>query len=377
MQLTILLQYEHFDAYSEVLGSDATHDYLYPAMGKPIVDNRTFCYEADMVENTTETIDYANDFVYAGVWLRGNSPTSDSATMAWSIRNKERDYTKCHEVYCSSITTLLPEMLADRYTFYDESATNTNTTPCFLRGSPDGLRQYFLIGSSHMRYNFDALGEDLFGADKLPAERKHDDDDLGNFHLRSRLFASDVANTILETCAQFKNSSQRNTIVFQFGAWDLMYSSLRRLIMSQYAANRIISSLSKILAGEIKCSGLTHVIWINSNPYPNCISDGSPCIFWQNFKNNAAIAASNHHFLKSLDNLWKRNNSRRVKLSVVDAFSIIKPRLIFRFENEVLRSNHFLCRLSIDGKMTMVKTPGGSAVLETLKSVLSLDRGGH
>ena len=120
LQLTILLQYEHFDAYSEVLGSDATHDYLYPAMGKPIVDNRTFCYEAKMVENTTEIIDYANNFVYAGVWLRGNSNTSDSATMAWSIRNKERDYTKCHEVYCSSITTLLPEMLADKYYFYDD-----------------------------------------------------------------------------------------------------------------------------------------------------------------------------------------------------------------------------------------------------------------
>ena len=43
LHVTVLLQYEHFDAFSETLAANVYRDYIYPPMGLPIVDNEMFC----------------------------------------------------------------------------------------------------------------------------------------------------------------------------------------------------------------------------------------------------------------------------------------------------------------------------------------------
>lgn len=373
VQLTVLLLYEHYDAYSEVLATDGGHDYLYPPMGKPIVDNKTFCAEETMEENhSLRDWNGSSVNVESGFWQSNESSRqNDSLLMSWQVRNREKNYSKCDDLFCPQLKVESPDALANKFQYVPTSILE-NASPNSVQvliGTTNSTRHYYLVGSSHMRYFFDGLVEFFFGTDVLPSERKHDDADEHNFHLRHRLFIHDVADALLDICSLHKNSSHKNTIVLQFGAWDLMYSSLRRLLWHPHNGQKLISSLSSVLNGSHQCIGVNHIIWITSMPYPYCIEDGSACFFWQNFKNNAAISASNQFFTEKIKNLPP---SPHIRISIVDAYSIIKPRLIFRYENEVVCANHFLCRMTFDGKLAMVQTPGGKAVLESIVRALLL-----
>ena len=391
--VTMLLQYEHFDAYSEVLASDAYHDYQYPPMGFPILDDDFFCIKLDRHSRKRETFIKSGIEYVGGLWKFGNSSMANlfdfqkihpNFLTAYSFHEGARriiDYHNYDVQFQPLLSSYLPSLFSDNLRFATFSSTANHTFNCNVtarimerimeREILKSSRQIYFIGASHMRYNFDALSELLFGEDVLPKDRKHDLADIGSLHFRGGMFANEVAGILSQICASGENLTNKNvTIFFQFGAWDLMYSTLRRLVYEPRTLQTLSRTIEKILDGNLRCTGVERLVWLTSLPYPNCFNEKDYHCWWlRTFKNDAAIASLNQIFLAELKRM---KNRLLIPLTVIDAFSIVAPRLTLNYENEVICSNHFICRVEVGRGKTLriAHIPGGSAVLESILRVI-------
>lgn len=117
--------------------------------------------------------------------------------------------------------------------------------------------------------------------------------------------------------------------------------------------------------------GLRHLVWVTTVPYPFCLNDNDePCHFLRGFSNNAASSAINRRML----NFLRRVSSHpelAVKISIVDAFSIIAPRIILNNDNEVICSMHYICREVFYNEVRNVYTPAGLAVVESIMNLFN------
>lgn len=62
-----------------------------------------------------------------------------------------------------------------------------------------------------------------------------------------------------------------------------------------------------------------------------------------------------------------------IRLSIIDTYAIIHPRLLFNELGETACLNHFTCRVHINplGKSVLVQSPGGTAVVKSILTALS------
>lgn len=246
-------------------------------------------------------------------------------------------------------------------------------------------RDYYLLGSSHMRYFYNSLVTYSFGQESIESLfRKHGDTNIFQTHFARIVLADDVADHIHETCNSLELQNQRKVFLVQTGAWDLTHSTLRR---AMHDAGKGLSPLVRklreiLIGGPRNCSGLTHVVLLTSNPYPLCSNDylggamGSHfpvgyCEAHRYFRNNAAIAAFNTVFIGSL--LHELVIHEDVQLSIIDAYAFIHPRLVFGEDSEVVCANHFVCNIEWwDDKhnASIVYTPGGLAISRAIIDAL-------
>mmetsp|Transcript_14311 Transcript_14311/g.12944 ORF Transcript_14311/g.12944 Transcript_14311/m.12944 type:complete len:111 (+) Transcript_14311:2015-2347(+) len=98
------------------------------------------------------------------------------------------------------------------------------------------------------------------------------------------------------------------------------------------------------------------------------------CNSHRQFRSNAAISAEIQIYLSALvQAMNSKDANKNMRLSIIDNFSIIRPRLLINEKSEVTCQSHFLCRLDNDnGPPVFVATPGGNAVLQSLFAALSL-----
>ena len=88
------------------------------------------------------------------------------------------------------------------------------------------------------------------------------------------------------------------------------------------------------------------------------------CDLHRGFRNNDAIAALNEFYM---DGIFSANIKSDLKVSMIDVYGIIKPRLMFNEGAEVACLNHFnCCGYEKDGSLNVLYAPGGRAVFETL-----------
>ena len=115
------------------------------------------------------------------------------------------------------------------------------------------------------------------------------------------------------------------------------------------------------------------MVWLTSSPHAYCWQKmPEECNFHRGFRNNDAIAALNEFYM---DGIFSANIKSDLKVSMIDVYGIIKPRLMFNEGAEVACLNHFECRAKeLDRNLSIVFTPGGRAVYETiLMSLFSYD----
>lgn len=439
LNLTVILVYEHFDGFSESL-----HEWsaAYLPLRRLIQDNHQYCIDIEHNSprqslSTQSTDVFSYSFVsgaplqwFGGYWLAESKPAvienislyhrlEKTIETAWHFRyrtNTTVDYQTLPRfphiqstIPAIAASSAVSNSIAEKFVFHpyviSSSSNSINRTAVSHNwltipepsSSPLQDRMVLFIGASHMRYNFDLLIQHFFNVSYLKnVNRKHDHlivsnwrfDFIGNAKDMSQFLLRNVCNH--EFVKDFKYQSQREvkyTIVLQTGAWDLSVAPLRNLINNPvYGGGKQLSDvLGSILSKTTACPGLEHVVWLTSVPYPMCYNPHeADCGKHRNYRTNSAIAATNEYFLQALlNNQNPASETGWLKFSVIDAYSIIKPRLLLNEDSEVLCLSHYICRVygssySVMGKETMdgsgvitLLTQAGVAVVQSIIQALS------
>ena len=142
--------------------------------------------------------------------------------------------------------------------------------------------------------------------------------------------------------------------------------------MSLKGGKSVIRVVSHLLNGKMACPGLIHVVFMTTVPFPLCNSE--ECNASRGFRNNAAISAINYMVISALMQATKMSG---IRFSVVDAYSIIHPRLIVNEDDELACGCHYSCMVPnfLPGnahKYFALISPGGYAVwLSMLRAMTS------
>eukprot|EP01041_Mallomonas_annulata_P008772 gene8772-18143_t len=251
--------------------------------------------------------------------------------------------------------------------------------------------------ASHMRYNFDGVIEILFGSGVFRnIRRKHVDLIIENsFQFNWNAHISDIYIYMQKFCQANGNGNGNSRVVFiQSGHWDLRTKGLRYIIRNytDSPGYKLLQLFNDIFTGTIPCPGVRHIVWMTTVPHPLCSiykdkdTDHISCDSTRGQRYNANIRALNEFFLRGI--LSSYNNATTsssynattntymilkknvIQLSVIDAYSIIYPRIIYDENNELVCTDHYSCRYE---KYGTIHTPGGAAVLQSILNVMLQD----
>jgi hypothetical protein len=253
---------------------------------------------------------------------------------------------------------------------------------------------YHFVGSSHMRYMFDAVSEYVFGLEVLRnVPRKHDQLVLGNLDFNFVEYARGMSDHLTWQCAILQNETNSadplvrdrlHTLILQTGAWDLSVSSVRRILLDPIVGKRLVDVLEGIMTRSLRCGRVEQILWLTATPYQVCTDDRViDCNAHRSYRFNSAIAALNSFYRNHLFRIAQDERSRRPghpRLAIVDSFSIIRPRLVFNEDSEVACLNHYTCRSNSPIHRTygdrydsiLVQTPGGTAAVKSVLNALSI-----
>ena len=223
---------------------------------------------------------------------------------------------------------------------------------------------YHIVGESHMRYLYSYFVYRIYNV-TLPhrisaaqTDKQHE-----NLYFHWSTYSYSQVKTLNNICASKRDvEGKKFTIVFQTGHWDLakQHSSLRFLISSDGLGFELIDFIKSILSGQRLCKGLQRFIWLTTLPYPFCVHNFY-CKQDRGRRTSDNVRALNSFYTSQLLNI---KVSPSVRLSIVDAFNIVYPRIFLAEENEMLAISHIM-------RGGAIATPGGIALADAVREAIS------
>ena len=380
IRLSILLIYEHFGGFAEVPKCDLSS-----------VDNRAIILDDAIIHVPVSAWDESNkDFSlqhsswYSATWHVGESRYNNMNFSFYDgirIQSPPRCPNALHRLP-NLHHTLLQSNLSYYWTIEKTSSqgngTLTATTtidnssiyniqhhfmekPCI---SPErSHNKFILVGDSHMRGFFDYfIARSIYARNLSLYTAKHNVANVGSILYLASTFASTQASYLLGICNDtYSNPDHiKTTIIINTGHWDLNYASLRNLIHDQGYGQVLVNVLRGILQGDIPCKGLRQIVWLTATPYPICANSILQCQNKRGLRSNANLRALNEFYLQ---NILRIKPLDGIRLSVVDVFNIIYPRIFLREMEEVICNMHFICR---EARETLLVTPGAMAAVRAI-----------
>ena len=390
LNLTIYLTNQFYEAFSELYGQLTSNILL--------INNKQYCDKIKMSHNHIENRHYIlNDRItfYSGSWINQSLRSDSDGNLSSIYRHRNIKDLSAYQFIQTKMTQLvyvnklesnllnpdISQKIGNQYKFQSLMITNDNLnininptlnlTSLFERSS----HQYHFIGSSHMRFKVHALLEYLYGDDVLKNIGQVDT----NYHYRniyshtsatdySNLYVAEAIDLIINLCGNVKTNF---TLILQNGAWDLFNMNFRHMMNTTNNNQKLMLTLTNILSNPINsCPNLKHLIWLTAVPYPICHSSNTDCNQWRKYSRNSIISALNQN---NLNIMIKSKVHSNIKLSIIDSFSIMKPRLVFNEYMEVTTTLHYLATLKEYGINSngIVHTVAGDAELESLLLALA------
>lgn len=429
LQLTAIIDYEHFDAFSEMHTSLADYFVMHIPnshipIHRAITLNETFCFEPSN-HDIAKAIDYHSTsstqtfqqtrkaIVFSGVWwhkrhrknhnklhdiLRNHSynPSYDILQDSFEIQLHQLKDRSTEAAQISKVSLASMNIVSD-YEFhplYQSTDPTTFPVDAFYH-SPETIlsrnftannnHTYFFVGSSHMRYYYDSVISHFFGTAELfeSTTRKHQQSSYHNLNYTVGLYANTIAAFLEKKCLeaeqQLHDSSQKMTFIVQSGSWDLGLFPLRRMLQHPQAGKKLLSILTNILSGRMKCPGLEHIVYITAPPFPMNRVHIPYVNDVQGYRSSATLVELNYLYINGLlhakDTDSTNPEGNEIQLSIVDLYGITAPRVLLNEYFEFLCYGHLICReeVRIDGIKSshLVFTPAGVASLESLLAALS------
>lgn len=364
--LTITLDFEHFDAFSDVFAPTN------------LLDVTLFRSSLQIVKNVRGTGANPNRDRTAGA--RGGGSEGKARLMGNLVRevaNQEKD----HTIY-------------GHWTLDRETSSHGALSDFHWKGTGDafmGSRKAFeamfgaapketygkamshLVGESHMRYYWDFFYYLYYGATALGQfDRKHGySAHIPHLVHEGVLFATDMGDYFAGR--ECPPADSKAIYAFQFGTWDLTFASLRNLLTNSAHAMHLVGGIASFAAKCAKkrgASGPVHLVWVTPSPYPKCPKP--ECKDRRRFNNHYAIGAVTQ-VLK-----WKLElaiEAARSKKGGADSspftFETLDTRWIAATKMEKREypcKNHLLCHP--DGEVMQFSRPGMAVAGELLGTVV-------
>ena len=231
---------------------------------------------------------------------------------------------------------------------------------------------YHFIGESHIKYLFNYYVYRIY-AIKLhySVSGSHTDKEYRNLYFHWTNYSFTQIHALKQLCSnQNEFRAKKFTVIFQTGHWDLSgkISSLRFLIASDGLGLELIDFIKSILSGRTVCKGLQHFIWLTTLPYPFC-AHNFYCKENRGRRTTDNIRALNSFYTSQLLNI---KVSPSIRLSIVDAFNIVYPRIFLAEEKEVVAVNHYLAGGSFGaGSFGVRATFAGFAIADAVREAIS------
>jgi hypothetical protein len=312
------------------------------------------------------------------------------------------------------LAMLSPHLVADLYRFQpnillSKSVASSSSSSAQLYTPVDGCERhdypkltllpnttYLMLGSSHMRYAFDVAVQYFYDEHSLDAfHHYHKVGDIGSLHFNQSHFVPEAVRNLEYHCEQLERQRQEQAgtqqqqphpqvvLVLQTSAWDLSVTSIRHLLRCPIGYQHLLRTIRNILNGNMPCGQVVRIVWVTAMPYNLCSNFlDSHCTANRGHRNAQSIEAAANIYLQGIldtaSEAKKQNsNNHSVELHIVDAFSIIMPRLVYREDREVVCMNHFACtdhNLNVLGPgVFSVLSPAGFAVLRSLFLAMSAE----
>ena len=306
LNVTIILESEHFDAYSDI------SDDIYAPLDV-ILNHDNMCIPAWSDKSVHSMDQY---------WFHMNRsfPTHNSGVAA-------------------TIDLLPPSKNYQWGSMKLKYYTKSSMDQCFDKS------EIIFVGESHLRYQFDVTRYMYVNNQEAP--RKHSDMTVPGMSYKSVLFALRIADFLDGiTCT----SQQRvTTFVLQTGSWDLMHFAPRGFINSPYQGHAVVMAMTRLWARiQGRCEDHVRIVWMSTMPHRSCQVRDKRCATW---RNNAAINAANEQLRRGLSDIGMKH------FTYIDTGRVILPRFPWK---EFVAIDHFLYVGPLEGMLT---TPGGVVLL--------------
>ena len=383
VHLSILLIHEHFEGLAELIKCDLSS-----------VDNRAIILDNAIINVPVNIRDKSSTRAYP----KHNAPLLYSASwhvgecrykyLNFSIDDKLMIQSPPPRDDCSTRLESLNEAIRTSNTFFYwtiEKSYNVMNEKIVVQATVDNssvtydahrnLKNDFCIspnlsnhtilfvGDSHMRGFFDYfIARSIYARNLAPMKLQHGSAKFGSLSYVLSMNASEQALFLTDFCnSSLSHSDNKTTIFINTGHWDLTFANLRNLIHDQGYGQVLVNVLRGILQGDIPCKGLRQIVWLTATPYPICANSILQCRNKRGLRSNANLRALNEFYLQ---NILRIKPLDGIRLSVVDVFNIIYPRIFLRELEEVVCNNHFICRELLSA---LYVTPGGMAAIGAIE----------
>lgn len=356
MQLTVTLDYEHYDGY----GEEISHGYN---SLNYLVANRTFCSDTILVANPAiDLVESSRVQYFTGKWM--NQSLVEEFKVAESSSQPQYEYYHSFRKYFSKeFPGLLREGVRGGFV-YTPISTAIDKRRKF--NPLDITRMYYFIGSAFLRRRL----EEVVNYFNETSEGSRDIIEVLNMKsygadkFSSVQFADDQSDLLRSLCQQVHRNY---SLILQTGEQDLAYTPLQRVLNDALASRRLIVAMQSILNGSYPCPNLNHFIWVSSMPYPSCRRDleYNENYASRGYRTNSAIAALNEQYFRSI---LETNIKEGLRVSIVDAYAIAYPRLAFHCADEMLT---YKIRKTKKKDVKLTQTIGENAVFHSILDALS------
>lgn len=351
--LTVTIDYEHFDAYSNI-------NIFYEAKLKPLryilINFEKVCvknnYKIKHVDIKTEiNSDNINDIsnnIFNGNWYINNENIINSENIINNIEWK----------------------------FYIPLEINNRSNYNIFNSN----KKIMMIGSSHMRYQWDGLILELNNPSIIESfhhlDRKHLSSTINDITFKHILFSSGIVKYLDEMCDLVVNSNYNlNYLIFiQFGSWDISEWPIEKLF---YGGNNsqiqlVFNQIEKLILRN--CSINMDLIFITPPTHPYICKVDNITEPYSEVECALSRGRSRNHYTVLALSFFMEKNINKIKIKnkynnlyLIDVNKIISPLLNL---DDVVAKNHYMTRENSSSSMKFTKA--GRIILDCIKRAFFL-----
>jgi hypothetical protein len=386
MYVTIFLDYEHFDAFSEV-GNYGNYFHRFRPLDKRLINQQKFCFLPSSVSN--DNIINNNQHSQEAIFEEQTHPHHQShhqrdsnkyhrgklwddnlmITGYWMLKHFPKTSEELLELaknpfnyewnwWNPSISSSGAEAKSQEESF--QTIVSQNLSHCYIKNfeEPKSPMKVYFLGASHLRYMFDYLIHEAYPDFMSRLNWKIIYHVLAENYLQydHKVFNIQLAEFIDHIIDEqtLSHCNENVTFIIEPGTWDISFWWSPRATIENPMASPYLWKIFDYLQNN-PCAKNFHVIWMEIHPYPRCYQRDRPdetpenlasCFQKQN-RNNYAMNALSEYYENYFYHHSYWNNKSSTQFRIIKNSDLLFPRFLV---SKYVCDNHYLCPKNLEDR---------------------------